>query len=292
MTSATQPNTRRREEIVRLNDGRALGYAEYGQPDGIPVMFFNGTPGTRIKGSICSEAAHRAGVRLICPDRPGYGLSDPKPNRLLLQWPDDITQLADALGLSRFAVCGISGGGPHVAACAYKIPERLTGVGIISGAGPFGLTAGTTPKLRGVMRLLARYPGSVRPVVWLIVRALTRWPDATVKRLTATKVIPDQEALRDHGEAYKLDTLEAFRQGASGFVGDLTILARPWGFRLEDIAVPVFLWHGDLDDTVVPEVARYMAATIPNCTATFFPDAGHLVFARHMDTVFAAVATQ
>lgn len=291
MTIATAAATRGayREDVIRLSDGRRLGYAEYGDPDGTPVIFFNGTPGTRIKGAVAADAATRSRVRLICPDRPGYGLSDPKRGRLLLDWPADVVQLADGLGIERFAVAGISGGGPHTAACAYRIPERLTGVAIISGAGPFGPTAGLTPKLRRVMRLVARYPRSVQPVIWLLARALHRWPDGTMKRLTATACVPDQDVLRDYGEIFRDDYLEAFRQGTGGVLGDLTILSRPWGFRVEDISMPVHVWHGDLDATVVPEVGRYMAKTVPDCRATFLPGVGHLLFARHMDAILAAL---
>ncbi|MDP9236614.1 MAG: alpha/beta hydrolase [Chloroflexota bacterium] len=280
-----------REDVVRLKDGRRLGYAEYGDADGAPVIFFNGAPATRIQGAMVAEAAVRSRVRLICPDRPGYGLSDPNRGRLLLDWPTDVVQLADGLGIARFAVVGHSTGGPHAAACAHRIPNRLTGVAISSGAGPFGPTAGTTPKFRQLMRLVAKYPSSVQPVLWLLVRALHRWPDGTVKRLSATECVFDQEVLRDYWEIYRDDKLEAVRQGTGGFLGDLTVLSRPWGFRVEDISVPVHLWHGELDDTVAPEVGRYMAKTIPDCRATFVPGAGHLLFARHMDAILAALTS-
>jgi molybdopterin-guanine dinucleotide biosynthesis protein A len=129
----TSANTMNAGLTVRVRDGRRLGYAEYGDPAGFPVMFFHGTPGSRLKGSICADAAAGAGARLICPERPGYGLSDPKRGRRLLDWPDDVVDLAAGLGVDRFAVVGTSGGGPHTVACAYKIPERLTAVAILAG---------------------------------------------------------------------------------------------------------------------------------------------------------------
>ena len=78
-------------------------------------------------------------IRAIVPDRPGYGLSDFQRHRRLLDWPADVEQLADHLGLERFAVLGVSGGGPHAAACAYAIPHRLTRVGLVSSAAPLEL---------------------------------------------------------------------------------------------------------------------------------------------------------
>ena len=289
MATATATRGAYGDDVIRLDDGRRLGYAEYGDPEGAPVIFFNGAPATRIQGAMVAEVATRSKVRLICPDRPGYGLSDQKRGRLLIDWPADVVQLAAGLAIERFAVVGHSTGGPHAAACAFRIPDRLTGVAISSGAGPFGPTAGTTPRLRQLMRLVAKYPSSVQPVLWLLVRAVHRWPEGTVNRLSATECVFDQEVIRDYREIFLYDKLEAMRQGTSGFLGDLIILSRPWGFRLEDINIPVHLWHGELDDTVVPEVGRYVAKTIPDCRATFLPDAGHLLFARHMDAILAAL---
>jgi len=119
---------------IKLKDGRQLGYADLGNPDANHVIFhFHGFPGYRLEAMLLADRAITKNVRLIGIDRPGWGLSDFKKNRTLLDWPDDVAELADALGIDKFAVEGISGGGPYAAACAYKIPERLTSCGIISG---------------------------------------------------------------------------------------------------------------------------------------------------------------
>src|SRR5439155_16354079 len=107
----------RPDNVIRLRDNRLLGYAEYGTSSGYPVIFFHGMPGSRLEGALGHEAAIGQNVRLVAPDRPGYGLSDFKRRRRMLDWADDVVELADALGIDRFAVAGISGGGPYVAAC-------------------------------------------------------------------------------------------------------------------------------------------------------------------------------
>ena len=112
---------------LRLSDGRALGYAQYGDPEGRPLFFSHGTPGSRTLAQLFDAGARRDGVRLIAPERPGFGRSDFLPDRTFADWPDDVSELADALGFDRFAVAGSSGGGPYAAACAWKLPERLTG---------------------------------------------------------------------------------------------------------------------------------------------------------------------
>jgi pimeloyl-ACP methyl ester carboxylesterase len=137
MTTETKTSApSRQDNVLRLKDGRMLGYAEYGDPSGTPVFAFHGFPGSRITFRIADDAARRRGVRIIAPDRPGMGLSTFQPGRNLLDWPQDVGELADALGIDRFAVAGVSGGGPYVAACAFALRARVTVAAIISGIGP------------------------------------------------------------------------------------------------------------------------------------------------------------
>ncbi|MBW2547908.1 MAG: hypothetical protein DRH23_06320 [Deltaproteobacteria bacterium] len=119
----------RKYETLHLRDGRKLAYAEYGDPHGYPVMLFHGNPSSRLSWGLIPDSPFRPHLRLIAPDRPGFGRSDFQPGRRLLDWPDDVSELAEALGLNRFAVLGVSGGGPATLACAWRIPERLTAVG-------------------------------------------------------------------------------------------------------------------------------------------------------------------
>src|SRR5512143_3551033 len=121
---------------IKLHDGRRLGYAEFGDPRGKPVLFFHGYPGSRWDGAETGHAAERMGVRLIVPYRPGMGLSDYQTKRRLLDWPTDVVELAHALGLDDFAVIGYSGGGPYALACAFQLGTRLSAVGVIAGVGP------------------------------------------------------------------------------------------------------------------------------------------------------------
>ncbi len=122
------------ENHLVLPDGRTLAYAEFGQPDGYPVMYFHGAPSSRLEPLLIGDAVlSRFGLRVIAPDRPGMGGSDFQPNRTFSDWPKDVIALANALGLEQFAVLGNSGGGPYVAVCAARIPERLTSAVIVSG---------------------------------------------------------------------------------------------------------------------------------------------------------------
>ncbi|MGB9300944.1 MAG: alpha/beta fold hydrolase, partial [Anaerolineae bacterium] len=158
-----------RQTIV-LPGGRTLGFAEYGDPSGRPVLFFPGTPSGRLFHHPDESIALSLGARVLTIDRPGYGLSDFQPGRTLLDWPSDVMALADALGIARFAAAGISGGAPYVAACAFRIPDRLTAAAIVSGLGPIdwqGAMEGMPSERRIGVKLGRGAPWLVRPLLWL-----------------------------------------------------------------------------------------------------------------------------
>jgi len=122
-------------DYVKLPDGRKLAYAEFGRPEGHPVLYFHGSPSSRLEPLLYGDDVfHQFGLRIIAPDRPGMGQSDFQPRRGFSDWPKDVLVLADTLGLERFSVLGNSGGCGYAAACAARIPERLHAVVIVSGA--------------------------------------------------------------------------------------------------------------------------------------------------------------
>ena len=123
---------------IKLPDGRNLAYAEYGPVEGNPVFYFHGFPSSRLDWRLFhdDDTLAELNVRVIAPDRPGYGLSDHKRGRTISGWPEDVVELAGALGIDAFSVLGVSGGGPYAASCAFSIPDRLSKSGIVCGMGP------------------------------------------------------------------------------------------------------------------------------------------------------------
>jgi pimeloyl-ACP methyl ester carboxylesterase len=279
-------------QTIRLRDGRRLGYAEWGQPEGEPLLFFHGWPGSRVEGRLGDEPARVSGVRLIAIDRPGMGLSDFQPRRTLLDWPADVVQVATAMGLDRFAVLGISGGGPYAAACAWRLPDRLTGVGIVSGLAPLdvpGVIAGMGRRNRLTFQLVGRVPALRRVLMAKIAASAARQPDRVLERGVAASV--DKEYLaRPHVRKILADSLsEAFRSGSRGPTWEMGLYAGPWGFRLEDIRTPVHLWHGEQDANAPIAMGRYMAASIPGCRAVLYPGEGHLHFVDRLPEILSAL---
>ena len=260
---------------LSLDDGRTLAYAEFGDPGGDPVFVFHGGIGSRGFGLLFDDAARRTGIRVVSPDRPGYGQSDPDPGRTLLDWPDDVATLADDLDLDRFALLGVSGGGPYAAACAYALPERVTAAALVSSIGPPG-----SPKSLGlrVLSVLARVsPWPLRFPLGRQLRLTREDPDAAIERRSSGAAEP--EAAMHHGEAGRIlnaSTAEAGRQGPAAAAREVALVGGPWGFPLEAIEAPVGVWHGSLDRTIPEGIGRYFADAIPDARLTVHDDVGHL----------------
>jgi pimeloyl-ACP methyl ester carboxylesterase len=154
-----KPTLNGADRTIRLRDGRRLSYAEWGDPGGRPLLYFHGWPGSRVEARLGDEAGRAKGIRFIAIDRPGMGLSDFQHRRTFVDWPDDVLQLAASLGFDRFAVLGISGGGPYAAACAWKLSNRLTRAGIVSCLAPLdvpGATAGMSRQNRLAFQIVGR----------------------------------------------------------------------------------------------------------------------------------------
>ncbi len=284
----------RLDETVDLPDGRRLGFAEVGDPTGAPVLFFHGNPGSRLHfaSERYDEALRAAGVRFIATDRPGYGLSDPKPGRGQADWPADVSALADALGLDRFAVLGHSRGGRYALACAALIPERLTAVGTLS--------AGTTPDMPHYLR---SYHRLVRMEFAFARRAPALWTRVTNSNVRRGKKNPaailapfkvalsspaDRALIATFGREYAKDVIEAARQGPAEWHMEETNQPDPLDFDIDEVKMPVTVWHGTADTLVPITHGRHLAARLASATLVELPDVGHL----HTPERVAQIATE
>jgi len=283
------------DQTLKLKDGRTLGYIDLGKKDAKPLFHFHGFPGSRLEAMLLADRAIIKSIRLICIDRPGMGLSDFKKNRTFLDWPDDVVELADALGIDKFAVEGISGGGPYAAACAYKIPERLTSCGIISGLASKDLEIEKKIKLFSVIRI---FPWLFKLMIWIQSRGMKDLEKAEKNMKKALKKFPeaDRKILEDPQvlSLFIKESAEAFRQGSKGAYHEGKIYARSWGFNLEDISpkLNVYIWHGDADKNVPIAMGRGMCKIIPNCEGKFYPGEGHYstIFKYYEDIIDALIS--
>jgi pimeloyl-ACP methyl ester carboxylesterase len=283
--------TDRTNQQIKLKDGRSLGYAEYGAPEGKPVFYFHGFLGSRLDWPLSDsdDSATELNARIIAVDRPGMGLSDFKHSRRILDWPDDVIELADTLQFNRFAVLGISGGGPYAAACAFKIPQRLTAITIVCGMGPSeapGAKDGTAMLLPSKSALIRKL------LLMLMAMGFRHNPDRFLSQMKDTVAEPDKLLLAQPEivQAFIYSAREAFRLGTRGASWEAVLYKRPWGYQLQDISMQIHLWHGELDTWVPVSVGRYVANAVPNCRAKFLPDEAHLSLAHnHIEEILSVL---
>ncbi|KAF7503157.1 hypothetical protein GJ744_004261 [Endocarpon pusillum] len=291
--------TARDTQIVTLPDGRVLSYAEYGPTTGYPIFFFHGYPSSRLEAGPIAHLASRLGLRLIAPDRPGFGLSTFQPGRKITSWPADVSFLASHLGLVRFAVLGGSGGGPYALACAQALPHtQMSAVGVLAGAPPW--EAGTKEVLwySRLAAVAANYaPGAltvvgdaaVRGLRWVVepewVRCrLERWLEAVEKKEEQRRKENggwteerehERSTEKDERQSLKTESrcdrllpllFEPFAQGAAASVQEAKLLTQSWGFRFEDVKYDrILIWHGTRDVNAPISMIRWMAARLPHC---------------------------
>jgi pimeloyl-ACP methyl ester carboxylesterase len=273
--------------MVTAADGRALGVARWGAPDGAAVLSLHGTPGSRLGRPPDEEALRRADINLVTYDRPGYGASDRAPGRRVVDCVADIESIVDALGVGRFAVTGSSGGGAHALAVTARLPDRVTMAQCVVGAAPFDAP--------GLDWLAGMDPENVEEFGWalggeqVLHPELVRLAAEDLARMGAdpTQLFSDDwqlaEADRrilarsDVQTMFVEQNVEALRPGVWGWVDDDLAFLRPWGFDVAEIRVPVVVRYGRQDVMVPAAHGDWLARHIPGAEVHVDPEAGHVV---------------
>lgn len=293
------------ERIIDLPGGQRIGVAIYGDAAGQPVLAFHGAPACRLMFATADAEARRQGLKLIAPDRPGYGLS-PRDDLPGMAKPTLASRtaahmdLAEALGLDRFAVLGISGGAPYATALAARLGSRATALALVSPMGPIADQLALPPSERPHVSLghrifFQRWPLKRRWVLtWggnLGRRMFLQSPDRISGLLGHLFGAADQRLLRQRNIADSLVamTREAVAGGIEGALADLDIYARPWGLDYAGIAGPAVLWQGTADKVVPAAVAVRLARQIPGCRLISLPGAGHFWVLGRIRDVLAEI---
>jgi pimeloyl-ACP methyl ester carboxylesterase len=281
----------RRDQVLTLRDGRRLGYAEWGSLDGRPVVLLHGMPGSRL---LCPdvEQTERFGVRLLTLDRPGYGMSTPRPGRTLLDWADEFVEWAEIIGLPPCPIVGWSSGGPYALACAVRCPERVTSIGLASSVAPLDEVPGAWN----------RQPAEVRDLTELVrtdlaaardgVRARCQWFERGWQTMVEPAGSnPDDVLLSQRAVFEPMRELmrEAARQGIAGYVDDWIAESLPWQFSPRRVHHDVHVWWGDADELVPRADAEALASTIARSTLTVLPGEGHLLLITRWAEVLTAL---
>jgi pimeloyl-ACP methyl ester carboxylesterase len=285
------------ERTLALRGGRQLGYADAGAPDGPPLVLFHGTPSSRLDALWLDEPAQRAGWRLVAWDRPGHGLSSPRRDASILDHAADVEELADALGLDRFAVLGYSGGAPYALATAAVLADRVELVGLVSAWGPPdrpGAYAEVAVSERA-SDALARHAPAVTTAMFGALAMSLRVAPTTMARVLVSRLesganggtgdeptsplVPGPESMTP--------LVEAFRRGPSGPARDLHRIVSPWGFEPSEVTVPVRLWHGDHDPEIPMHHSEHLAGEVADGRLEVIEGGDHLALYHQADRILA-----
>ena len=301
-----------------LPDGRQLGYAEYGDRNGTPLLYFHGYPSSRLEAYAIDDIARRNRTRLLALDRPGFGLSTPQPNRSITDWPTDVSAFAKGMQLSRFAVLGTSGGGPYALACAHGLPqEMLTGVGLFASGPPWVAGAHHNSIYRRVFRAMATHSPTglrifldalVRVSRWLVhsgpvSRRIDRWleqvdkneePNDQVVNKTSAMITPRKTTAERRLEMVHALLEEPFAQGGKAAVEEARLLSSDdWGFSFESVRHnPVMVWHGAEDTNAPVALIRYMVKKLPYCIYHEFEGDTHYTMFKHIEGAIIEVISE
>jgi pimeloyl-ACP methyl ester carboxylesterase len=280
-----------------MADGRRLAYTEYGDADGTPAIYCHGFPGSRLEARLAHAAAATLGIRLIAPDRPGFGRSDFLPGRRFADWPRDLAALSDALALERFDLVGVSGGAPYAIAGGQMLGDRVRRIALVCGLGEFTgehATAGMNRAAATAIALQRHWPtAGYRIYRHLVGPTLHRFPEAAFRILVENATTADREVLADAAvrDAVIASFSEAFHAGAAGPAHEIGLITRPWDVDPRRVRQPVTLWHGEADRTVPVAMGRRHAALLADVDAHFVPGEGHFsLIVRHVHPILANFA--
>lgn len=278
-------------------DGHRLAYREFGDPDGRPVLYCHGWPGSSGQAALADEAARVRGIRVIAPDRPGIGGSSPRPNRTFRDWPEDCVALADHLGLERFDLLAVSGGSPYALACATLRPDRVDRVSILCGAClPRFLRKRETSHFlyRNLHHLEREAPHLVGTgLEWCHQILDFTPPEAVLLWVRPFLGGPDREALRPRAiRAIMGASVRAGFRQPEGLRADALLFVQPWNLPLDRNERPVHFWHGTEDQNIPIAAGRATAAEVRGAEWTEVPDEGHYSLPiRRMDLALARHAS-
>ena len=271
------------DRTVQTPDGRTLAIEEAGDPNGRPVMVHEGTPNSRHLYPPAGIDAAARGLRLISYDRPGYGGSTPQPGRTVADCAADVRAICAELGISRLAMWGISGGGPHVLACAALLPDLVSAAASLASLAPLdaeGLDwfAGMGELNADDTRLFLRDPEAARAKLDADREQVLGASAAELVKGLQTLLSPTDAAVLNDGLADFLVYCdhEGLAPGNEGWWDDGVAHSSPWGFELSAISVPVLLMHGRQDQFVPFGHGQWLAEHIPGVEARLFDHDGHL----------------
>jgi pimeloyl-ACP methyl ester carboxylesterase len=278
---------------MRVRDGRTVAYAEFGEAAGTPVLLCHGSAESRLV-EVDADWTAECGVRVITADRPGFGGSEPLPDRTLLGWARDAEDLADALNLEVFSLIGWSGGGPHALATAHALGSRVRRIALIGSFAPFRLVPGAYEAMAPHTRALCDLaPSDPRGTAELVAEFAKGWVDDPSTFGLGGVPPPEDEAVMSHptwGPNLRAQIHEGLRR-ADGIAWDAAALYGDWGFAVDEVTQSADVWHG-ASDAVTPVLnGEWLARTLPDA-ALHRVTGGHFILYSYWRDIIAELVNR
>ncbi|MGG8496511.1 alpha/beta fold hydrolase [Tenacibaculum sp. TC6] len=274
-----------------LKDKRKLGFAEYGEIDGFPIIYYHGSQSSRLEMHYDLSFVSDNNLRIISIDRPGHGISDFNQSGTILSFAEDVKELIEHLGINIFSVAGMSAGAPFVLGLTYLFPENIYKVSIISGFAPFNKKSKQylSKKVKIILSLAKSFPFLLKIILRLQAKQIVSNPKKTLRNFLKIMSEPDQEVLKNDLVMKVIESMfkEAFKNGSKGVAYEISnLLVNSWGFELSNIKVPVTFWHGEKDYNVPFEWAELMTSEINQAHLNKYSEEGHLIIFKHAREIF------
>jgi pimeloyl-ACP methyl ester carboxylesterase len=271
------------EGTIAVGDDRQIGFAEFGDPQGRAVFWLHGTPGARRQ--IPMEArvyAEQRQIRLIGVDRPGIGSSTPYQYDTVVAFAEDLRTIADTLGIDKFEVIGLSGGGPYTLGCAAAMPDRVVAAGVLGGVAPVrgvdAISGNISTLISAAAPVIQIAGGPLRLAASTLIRLIRPVAEPALYAYASISPEADRQLLvRPEFKAMFLDDLlNGSRKQLAAPFADVVVFNRDWGFRLDEVKVPIRWWHGDRDHIVPFEHGQHVVSRLPDAQLTHLPGESHL----------------
>lgn len=275
--------------LITLKDGRKLGYVEFGDPKGYPVIYCHGWPSGKYEALYFDPDAKKQGIRLIAADRPGMGDSTFNPVSSFTSWPDDVIQLIDTLGIDRFGVFGVSGGTPYALALTHRYPERIKRTYVYGGLAPVNVKdfSSKFKRMKKLALTANNIPNFTKRSIELFKKILTRRPKLYAFFLGTRVPREDRRRASKKGtEIFMKTKLDSIKNGADGATREAKLILDNWGFDLGEIKTPVKFWVGTKDDLTPKEMTEYLNETIAETEMKIIDNGTHFVITKIADEIF------
>lgn len=287
---------KKKEQHILLKDNRKLGFSEFGNKEGYPILYCHGSQSSRLEMHYDMSFAVKNNIRIITIDRPGHGISDFNPKGSILDFAKDVKQLTDYLRIEKFSVAGMSAGSPFALGIAYLFPENVCKVGIISGFAPFSLSnkKHLSKEVKMMLTLAKKIPFLLKMLLKIQAKQLDKNPKKALHGFLKIMSPPDQEILKNNLVMEIIENMfkEAFRNGSEGVAYEISnLLVRTWEFQLDKIKVPVTFWQGENDNNVPLAWAENMTKKIKGSNLIKYPKEGHLIIFQHAEEMFIRLKT-